>query len=388
MLDSYRRVLSLPGALSFSATGVVARLPISMMTLGIVLLVSTLSGSYALAGQVSAAYIIGNAVVAVPHGRLADRWGQRPVLYADAVVFALATGMLVQAVTHDWPTPWPHLWAALAGVSLPQIGSLVRARWAYLLSDARQRHTAFSIESVADEIVFVTGPTLVTFLATVFAPQAGLVIAALMGTVGTVALALQRRTEPPATPRNDEAATTALRWRVLLPLTVAGVMLGGLFGALEVATVAASEDAGHKAVSGLLLAVFSFGSLLAGVITGALHWKASLLRRYRYGMTALAAAMLALPFLGSLAVLAAVLFVVGLALAPTLIAGFSLLEVTSPRGRLTESMAFLQTGISAGIAPGAWLAGVVADRDGGSAAFWVCFGSAALGALCSLAARD
>ena len=88
VLTSYRRVFAHPGAAAFSATGLVARLPISMMTLGIVLLVSTLTGSYALAGQVSAAYIIGNAAFAVPHGRLADRFGQRRVLYVDAVVFA------------------------------------------------------------------------------------------------------------------------------------------------------------------------------------------------------------------------------------------------------------------------------------------------------------
>ena len=88
MLTSYRRVFSRPGALAFSATALVARLPISMMTLGIVLLVSTLSGSYGLAGQVSAAYIVGNAVFAIPHGRLADRFGQGKVLYVDTVAFA------------------------------------------------------------------------------------------------------------------------------------------------------------------------------------------------------------------------------------------------------------------------------------------------------------
>ena len=68
MLTSYRRVFAHPGALAFSLTGLVARLPIAMMTLGIVLLVSTLTGSYALAGQVSAAYIIGNAAFADPAG--------------------------------------------------------------------------------------------------------------------------------------------------------------------------------------------------------------------------------------------------------------------------------------------------------------------------------
>src|SRR3954468_2060243 len=168
MLATYRRVYAHPGALAFSATALVARLPISMMTLGIVLLVSAVSGSYGLAGQVSAAYIVGNAAFAIPHGRLADRFGQGKVLYVDAVAFALATVLMIVAIVEDWPLPWPHLLAALAGAAIPQIGTMVRARWAHLLPVAGERHTAFAVESVADEVVFVTGPAVVTFLATSF----------------------------------------------------------------------------------------------------------------------------------------------------------------------------------------------------------------------------
>ena len=77
---------------------------------------------------------------------------------------------------------------------------MVRARWAHLLDRDSERHTAFAVEGIADEVVFVTGPALVTLLATSFAPQSGLVVALVAGTVGTVALAAQRRTEPPAHP--------------------------------------------------------------------------------------------------------------------------------------------------------------------------------------------
>ena len=173
MLASYRRVFAKPGALAFSATALVARLPISMMTLGIVLLVSSVSGSYALAGQISAAYIVGNALFAIPHGRLADRFGQRLVLYADSVVFALSSSLMIVSITHEWALVWPHVWGALAGASIPQIGAMVRGRWVYILSAHSERHTAFAAESVADEVVFVTGPALVTFLSTAWAPQAG-----------------------------------------------------------------------------------------------------------------------------------------------------------------------------------------------------------------------
>jgi MFS family permease len=388
MLTAYRRVYARPGALAFSATALVARLPISMMTLGIVLLVSTLSGSYGLAGQVSAAYIVGNAVFAIPHGRLADRFGQGVVLYVDTVAFALTTTLMILSITEDWATPWPHVWAALAGAAIPQIGTMVRARWANLLTAASERHTAFAAESVFDEVVFVTGPALVTFLATSFAPQAGLVAAVTVGTIGTLGLAVQRRTEPPAHPRDASTARDPMPWRLLVPLTAGAIALGSLFGALEVATVAFADDAGHKAFSGLMLGAFSLGSLVAGVVAGTVVWKRGPLERVRIGVALLAVGTLALPFLPGLAVATPALFVIGMALAPTLITLFSLIESSVPRSRLNEAMGFVQTGMSGGIAPGAWLAGLVADEVSGSAAYWVCTVSAALAALAAVFIRQ
>jgi len=385
MITTYRRVFAHPGAPAFSLTGLVARLPISMMTLGIVLLVSALSGSYAVAGQVSAAYILGNAVFAIPHGRLADRFGQRPVLLVDAVVFALGTGMLVRAETAGWPTPWPHLWAVVTGVAMPQVGSMVRARWAHLVDDPADRQTAFSVEAVVDEAVFVAGPALVTFLSTLAAPQSGLLAALVFGTVGPVVLALQTRTEPPIDPGGRGRGAVAMPWRSLAPMTLGATSLGALFGAMEVATVAFAGDAGHKALSGLALAAMSFGSLLAGVLTGARSWRTPLVTRFRAGTALLAAGFVVLPFLSTLWTLTPLMFLAGFAIAPTLIACIALLEEVAPRSRLTEAMAFLQTGISAGIAPGAWYAGVVADRSGGATAFWVCVGAGALAALAALA---
>jgi MFS family permease len=387
VLTSYRRVFAHPGALAFSLTGLVARLPISMMTLGIVLLVSSLTGSYGLAGQVSAAYIIGNAAFAVPHGRLADRFGQGRVLYVDSIVFALSSGLMITAITDDWGTPWPHLLGALAGASIPQIGTMVRSRWAFLLRVDRERHTAFAAESVADEVVFVTGPALVTFLSTAWAPQAGLVVAVVVGTAGSLGLAVQRRTEPPAHPPDPAVARRTMPWGLLAPLTVGAVALGSLFGALEVASVAFADDAGRKSFSGLMLGAFSLGSLVAGVAAGAMTWRRGPLPRARIGMGILAVGTVSFPFLPGLAVVTIALFLTGTALAPTLISLFSLIEASVPRERLNEAMGVVQTGMSAGIAPGAWLAGVVADEHGGSAAYWVCTVSAVLAALAGIAIR-
>jgi predicted MFS family arabinose efflux permease len=206
-------------------------------------------------------------------------------------------------------------------------------------------------------------------------------VALVAGTLGTVALAAQRRTEPPVNVADADETVPPLPWLALLPIMLSAASLGCLFGALEVATVAFAGDAGHKSASGLLLAILSFGSMLAGVLAGAHQWQTPTQIRFRLGMVALGAAMFVLPFIGSIWVLGAMLFVAGFALAPTLIAMFSLLEASSPRSRLTESMGFVQSGLSAGIAPGAYLAGVVADHSGGSPAYWVCAASGGVAAL-------
>lgn len=388
MLDSYRRVFAHRGSAAFSATGLVARLPISMMTLGIVILVSELTDSYGLAGQVSAAFVIGNAVVAIPHGRLADRFGQTRVLFLDAIGFALTTGLLVTAVTEDWSNPVPHLFAALSGAAMPQIGSMVRGRWAHLAEDDQERHTAFAVEAVVDEVVFVTGPALVTFLSTLYAPQTGLLVALGLGTVGTLGLVAQPRTAPPAHPVHEESALDPMPWARVVPIGIAAVALGALFGALEVGTVAVAEDEGHKAAAGALLAVFSFGSLIAGVVAGAITWKASALRRFQAGIAVLAVGLFVLPLGFDLIVLGAVLFVIGSALAPTLIAIVSHLEASTPRSRLTEAMAVFQTGISAGLAPGAFLTGLVADHSHGATTYWVAVGAGVLTLAAAAACRD
>lgn len=387
MLDSYRRVFAHRGSFSFSATGLLARLPISMMTLGIVILISSLTGSYGLAGQVSAAFVIGNALVAIPHGRLADRFGQTRVLYVDAVLFALFLGLLVEAATDDWARVWQHVFAALAGAAMPQIGSMIRARWANIVNDDQERHTAFAVEAVVDELVFVAGPGLVTFLSTVYAPQTGLLVALVLGTVGTLVLAAQSGTAPPAHPVHEETVRDPMPWSRLVPIALAAVAMGAVFGALEVSTVAVSEDEGHKAAAGILLAVFSLGSMVAGLVSGAITWKRTDLRRFQLGIAVLAPAMLVLPFLDNLVMLGLFLLVIGTALAPTLIAVVSLLESTTPRSRLTEAMAVFQTGISGGLAPGAYFSGVLADHSGGSAAYWVCAAGGALTLLAALACR-
>ncbi|CAN5582899.1 MFS transporter [soil metagenome] len=379
MLTTYRRILSRPGTARFSATGLVARLPISMVGLGIVLLVEDATGSYGLAGAISGVALLANAGFAIQQGRWLDRFGQARVLPPAITVWGVSLALLIASVEVDWPLAVTFAMAVLAGAALPSVGSCVRARWAHVLSDPGERQTAFALEAVADEAVYMIGPVLVTLLATAVHPVAGLGAALLSGLGGTYAFSVQRATQPPAAPvvthRRDRAP---MPWATVLPLTLVSLSLGTLFGAAEVATVAFSEERGAKSLVGVLLALWALGSLIAGFATGAIAWRQPPLQRLRVGALAMMLAMAPLGLIGSMWVMGVVLFVAGFAIAPTLIATMSLAEASVPPSRLTEGLAFLQTGIVAGVAPGAALAGLVIDAHGASPAYLV---SVAAGAL-------
>lgn len=382
MLTSYRRILARPGALRFSLTGLVARLPISMVGLGIVLLVSAATGSYGVAGAVSAAYMLANALFAILQGRLVDELGQARVLAVASTAFGVSTALLVWSVQADWPILATYVAAAVGGATLPQVGSCVRARWSYVLDQPVEVQTAYALEAVADEAVFILGPILVTVLATAWHPVAGIAVAVVACLAGTFGFCAQRSTEPPARPhRRSEGARTPMPWATVIPLAVVCAALGVLFGAAEVTTVAFAEEQGHKSWSGGLLALWAFGSLSAGVISGAIHWRHGPSIRVRWGALAMACAMSPLYFVDSLPLMGATLFVAGFAIAPTMIASMSLTEATVPAGRLTEGMAIMQTGLVAGVAPGATLSGLVVDHQGASPAYLVSVGAGVVAAL-------
>ena len=101
-----------------------------------------------------------------------------------------------------WPDPVAFVAAALAGAAYPPIGSCVRARWSYVLAgEATEIQTAYALESVIDEAIFIIGPTVATVLATTWHAWAGLGLALVTGVGGSFYLAAQRDTQPDPQPR-------------------------------------------------------------------------------------------------------------------------------------------------------------------------------------------
>lgn len=392
MLEPYQQILTLPGAWKFSLTGLVARMPISMVSLGIVLLVSARAGSYGLAGTIAATAVVAGAVGSPLQGHLTDRFGQSRVLPVFAAAFALGIVLLLVSIDAGWPVAVPHLFAALVGVFQPKVGSMVRARWSHLIADRPRLQTAFALEAVLDEVIWVTGPIIVTFLATLVDPAAGLACAALTGIVGSLLLAAQHGTQPPAAATRGGPDPRRLPWRPLVPLVLVSVGVGGVFGALDVVTVAFASEADARSLTGVLLAAFAAGSMTAGVVLGAVSPRVAPLTQLRVLTAFLALAFVPLTLVppsasGAFVLAAVLLFVCGIAIAPSLVASVSLVERAVPRERLTEGIAWTISGIAAGGAPGAAVSGWAVDAYGARASYLVCVLSAAAATVVAWAMR-
>jgi MFS family permease len=387
--STYRAVLATPGALRFCVAGAVGRMPMAMFSLGSLLLVAALTGRYGLAGLVSAAGSVTYAVCGPQFARLADRYGQGRVLRPMAVVFTISTAVFVTCAELRAPA-WAVLTTgALAGAAMPSLGSMVRARWSALLGSGPALDTAYALESVVDELVFVVGPAVVTLLATEVQPAAGVVTAAAACALGTLALAGQAGTEPAAHPvpaaRPGARRAGRLPSPGLVTLVPTVVFLGAMFATIDLSTVAFAQQHGHKPLAGLILGTYALGSAVGGIWYGSRPWRAPLERRFAVTLGLTVAGVATFWVMPGLAALAAVIFVAGLTISPTLIAAFSLVERQARPGRRTEGMAWVSSAASVGIAAGSAFAGQVVDAGGARWGYGLAAGWGALALACCLA---
>ena len=379
MLNAYVEILRRPGAFAMSSTGFLARIPMSMIGLGEVLLVSSQTGSYALAGALSAVGALANAAFGPMFGRAVDRFGQHrvlPLLVTCHVAALLVFVLLVRADAATWA-----LFASviLSGGTFPNLGAMVRARWAFLLTgEPPALRTAFALESVLDEAIYVLGPPLATVLAVSVVDWGALAAAGGFLVFGTVLFVRNRSTEPAAGGDRHRGEGSALRYPGLLAVTVAFVFLGGLFGAFEVVTVAFADEAGIRGWTGLLLGLYAVASGISGIVLGAMHIKVPLQRQLLWASGLLAVTTIGFPLLESPWLLGVQCLLAGFAVSPVLINGFALIERLVPNARMTEGLVWANTGIGVGLAVAAALSGWVIDQSGASAAYWICVASAML----------
>ncbi|WP_149180143.1 MFS transporter [Streptomyces sp. TRM49041] len=385
----YGQLLRTPGAWTFLLPGFAARQPFAMLTIGIVLLVQHTTGSYGTAGAVAAVTGVSMALFAPQSGKLADRFGQRAVLVPGVLVHAASVSLLTVLALADAP-----LWALFAaavpsGASVPQVGPMVRARWAAKLEGSPLMSTAAAFESVTDEFTFVVGPVLATALCTGVHPAAGLAAEAFLTLAGGLFFAAQKRTQPahgqsaPASGRQQRAS--ALPAPGVRVLAVAFLGIGSVFGGMQVSLTAFTEEIGNPGVNGLLYGLFAAGNMLAGIAVGAIAWKTGPRRRLILGYAALTAAASLLWSAQSVALLGVLGLVVGLCIAPALITGYTLVESLVPASARTEAFTWLTGAVALGQAAAVTVAGRLADGYGSAAGFLVPLGGTAL-ALATLVA--
>jgi len=374
MPNPYREIFRAPGALAFSSAAFVARLPASMVGLGIVTMLSERREEYAIAGAVAAVFALSSALITPQVSRLVDRHGQSRILMPAAGAGALALGGLMLSTWAGAPSWLLFVFALLAGV-LPSIGAMVRARWTELYRDTPQLRTAFAFESVVDELIFIIGPIVAIGLSVGLFPEAGPLAALIFLVVGVPLLCAQRRTEPPVRAPVAGVDTSVIRVGGVQIVVLAMIAIGAIFGTAEITAVAFAEAQGQKAAASLPLAVYATGSLLVGLVFGTLRLKASLAMQFLAAIALAAATTLPLLAVTGLASLALVFFMAGAAVSPTIIIAMGLVERLVPARQLTEGMTWAITGINIGMAAGASAAGVLIDAYGAQSGFWISVGA-------------
>ncbi|WP_055712353.1 MFS transporter [Streptomyces torulosus] len=371
MPSPYTALFAAPGTKGFTAAGFIGRMPLSMMGIGVVTMISQLTGRYGLAGALSATIALSAAVLGPQISRLVDQYGQRRVLRPATLVALTAAAGLLCAAHFGWPD-WV-LYVCSAGIGcVPSLGAMTRARWAALYRGTPRLHTAYSFESVVDEVCFIFGPIISIGLSTAWFPEAGPLLAACFLAVGVFWLTSQRATEPAPHPRGQQGrGRSALRSPGLQVLVATFVATGAIFGAVDVVTVAFAEEQGHKAAASVVLAVYAAGSCLAGVVFGLMRFSGAAELRWLLGVCGMAVSMIPLLLVGNLPFLAVALFVAGLSIAPTMITTMSLIEEHVPRAQLTEGMTWVSTGLAVGVALGSSVSGWVIDAAGADAGYGV-----------------
>jgi MFS family permease len=384
----YRTLFTVPGTRAFTAGNLLARLPMGMFGVSAVVMIAATRGSYALAGAVTATGLAATAVAGPWTARLVDRYGQARIAVPATLLAALGSLALLLCVRNGAPA-WTLFASYAATATTPNLGGMSRARWAHLLQgDPDALHTANAFEQAVDELCFMLGPVLAAFLCGTFFPEAGTLVGVVLLVAGMLLFAAQRSTEPPVTGRTETEGRPLFRAPGMPPLLTVCLATGVVFGALEVVTIAFADAKGHRSAAGAVLGLQAAGSCAAGLLYGAVKPAGPARERYVWCVAAMTT-LLTLPLLAasladSLWVLAGALLVAGMATAPTMVTGMTLIQRHTPMGRLNEGMTLAVTGLLGGIAAGSALGGWLAEHASATAGYGVPVTAAAVALLIAL----
>ncbi|MDX6273692.1 MAG: hypothetical protein QOJ92_902 [Frankiales bacterium] len=364
LLARYRSVLMIPGARGALTASTLGRISAGMAGLAIILLVRSEGGSYTVGGTAAAAFSIGFALLSPVRARRADRDGQTGVLRVSAFGFPAGLFAALAVPLVGLPLPLVAVGAALGGAFFPPFGPSMRTIWAGL-PEASARAAAFALESVLVEVSFVLGPLAVAICQALGGPRLALGVAGVIGGLGALALAanpLSRAWSP--VEAREQHRLGPLRSTRVRGLLLAVCFIGIGFGAVDVGVPALAEQHDHLGAAGVVLALWSFGSMLGGIGYGAVNPSRSVERQYRVVLLLVCLVSVAPLLAVGVRSLGGLLLVYGMTIAPFFVVNSQLLAEHAPPGTTTEAYAWLSTGIFGGAALGNGLAGVLVSQSG------------------------
>jgi len=370
MLGRYGAILTAPLVLPLVGSALLHGLATATAPLALVLLVAERSGSYGGAGVVSATYIVANGIVAPVWGRCVDRFGPTRTLVPLALWGASGFWLLVALAVTDAPVSALAAAAGLTGVGQAPVTSTLRSMWPRVVPDADHMQAANALQAMMYDLFSVTGPLLAGALVALASPEAAIAFTAAALLVADLSFAAQRpvRNWRPGA-HVERGIFGVLRLSGLRTLVACSLPAGVAIGIVEVAAPAFADQRGEAASRAIALAALATGSMVGALLYGAVSWRSPAPTRYARLSVGLAAGLAHAASAESIAMLAALLLLAGLAIGPITTTVLGLLDDIVPASAATEAFTWVITAFLVGIGIGAILGGALYEAAGAGVAF-------------------
>jgi SAM-dependent methyltransferase/MFS family permease len=358
MAPSYTAVLRAPHAARTFGAALLGRLSYGTVFLSLTFALTASTGSYTTAGALMAALGLTISVLSPLRARLIDRYGPRAALPPMSGLYALALlGLAAATWRPGAPIALLGLLIAAAGATAPPLGPVMRTLWSDLAASEALRQRAYSLDAVAEELLFITGPLLAGLAAAVAAPSLGVAASAVLVATGTLGLVTSPAVRPPRHARRPMRGGRALQFA---PVTAA-VATGAALGCMELLAVASARHHHHSTGGAWVMAAMSAGSALGGLGYGAVAWRPPMRVRLAVLAGALGAAVAAAGLAPGIAVLAAAMFAAGAFVGPSLTTAYLMADAdAAPRDRVRAG-AWVNTAVNLGSSAGTGAIGACLD---------------------------
>jgi MFS family permease len=377
-VKSYLDLLRTPGVARILAAQLTARFPGGMLSLAYLLHIEHIFNSYGAAGLVLAATSVGQAISGPVTSRWMGIWAIRPVLILTTTVCAVS--MLTIAFA-PLPLVGYMIVGLIGGLSYPPVQPAVRTIYPKMVT-GRQLTPLFSLDASAQEIIWIAGPVMVTFISLQISTVVGILTAMAFLVFGGIWFITSPEVGRVRIPRSKRRIGVVLARPPVLLSTVVGFLVVGSCAAVEAGVVATFGETGPQA--GIVLAIWAISSLAGGLALGHVPigpW--ALFRRTLVIAIGCALAITAWEFWS----LTVALVIAGICLAPALAVMFAIVSASVKFSDTAEAYGWVGTGQLIGAALGSAVAGFLIDGTGPVGAFWAAAGFAAVGALVPLVFR-